>query len=168
LYWLLLRARHWQADFVNLYSPSAAQVGEVLPLLPAANTRWIVFRDAEFPALSYTSGGRLYGHSGELGPWGQGIAAEDAAPVRQGEGFGFDRWVLDVPGLLVLTLPGAVAGQYQVTVWRPDGSQETAVREVAGERLVLPAGQYHRVDVAERLLTVEERIARLEAAVFGG
>jgi hypothetical protein len=173
LYWMLLRAMHWQADFVNLYaSMSAPQVTEVAHLLPADGVRWIVFRDAEYPPVTYTAGGKLYGHGGEPGPWASGIIAADGAQPERGPGFDFARWALDVPGLLVLQLPGAADGDYPVTIWRPDGSREISQHTVAGELLVLPAGRYHRVDVAPagalsieaRMMRLEERVAALEGA----
>lgn len=166
LYWMLLHALHWQADFVNLFhSISAPQVPAIRDLLPAADARWIVFRGAEYPANTYISGGLVYGHSGEPGNWCSGIGADGIQAVRSSQRFDFDRWVLDVSGLLVLTLPGAVDGTYRVTIWRPDGSRETADYVIAGERLVLPAGRYHRVDVSARVLTIDERLAALEQRV---
>ena len=165
LYWMLLRARHWQADFVNLYSSlSAPDVAAVQDLLPATDARWIVFRDAEYPAQAWVGGGKTYGFSGEPGNWGCGITTTDAGTPTRGDGFGFDRWTLNV-GMLTLSLPGAPDGLYQVTIWRPDGTREISIRLVAAERLMLPAGLYHRVDVSERVLTVEERVAELERRV---
>jgi hypothetical protein len=167
LYWMLLRARHWQADFVNLYaSLSAPDVAVVGELLPAEDARWIVFRGAEYGANVYTSGGKLYGHSGEPGPWGSGITVQGAAPVREGPGFGFDRWVLTAVEPLVLTLPGMADGERVVTVWRPDGSRERNTQLVQGEQLTLPPGRYHRVDVAAAgTLTLDERVRSLERRV---
>jgi hypothetical protein len=162
LYWMLLRALGWGADFVSLYaSMSAPQVAEIEHLLPAPGVRWIVFRDAEYAPNTYTAGGKIYGHGGEPGNWGVGITADGAAE-RGGSGFGFNRWFLRVDGLLVLTLAGAADGRYQVTIWRPDGSQEIDAYEVAGERLILPTGRYHRVDVIAAPLTLAERVAELE------
>jgi hypothetical protein len=167
LYWMLLRARHWRADFVNLYiglsAPDVAIIGE---LLPAEDVRWIVFRDAEDGANVYTSGGKLYGHSGEPGPWGVGITSDEVTPVREGQGFGFDRWVLDTSEPLVLMLPDMADGERVVTIWRPDGSRERSTALVQGGQLTLPPGRYHRVDVAAAgTLTVDERVRSLEQRV---
>ena len=165
LYWMLLRARHWRADFVNLYaSLSAPDVAVVQDLLPAANARWIVFRDAEYAAQSWVAGGKTYGFSGEPGNWANRITAEGVA-LSRGAGFGFDRWIATVSGLLILKLPGLADGLYPVTIWRPDGSREEVVHEVAGERLALPAGRYHRVDVGPAALALEDRVAELERRV---
>lgn len=167
LYWLLMRARHWQGDFVNLYGGiSVPQVEKVEYLLPADDVRWIVFRNAEYGANVYTSGGKIYGHSGEPGPWGSGITVQDVTPVREGPGFGFDRWVLETSDALVLTLPDMADGEHVVTIWRPDGSRERNTELVQGGQLTLPPGRYHRVDVAAAgTLTLEERVRSLERRV---
>jgi hypothetical protein len=165
LYWMLLRARHWQAQFVNLYwTLSGNDYAAIVDLLPVDDARWIVFRGAEFPTVTFTAAGKIYGNGGEPGNWAQGITAA-VTPTRAGVGFSFDRWVLDVAGLLILTLPGAADGDYTVTIWRPDGSRVVSICQVAGERLVLPAGRYHRVDVTAPPLTIEERVIKLEARV---
>ena len=167
LYWMLLNARHWRADFVNLYrSWSGPDYAKVAPLLPGEGTRWIVFRGAEYPVSVTEVGGKVYGYSGMPGPWANGLTAEGASlPVRRSEGFGFDRWVLVAEQPLKLWAPDLV-GRCAVTIWRPDGRQETGVYELLYGYLTLPAGEYHRVDVAALpalpALTLEERVSALE------
>jgi hypothetical protein len=162
LYWMLLRAAHWQADFVNLYrSLSAPQAPIISDLLPRPDACWIVFRDAEYPVQKFSAGGKVYGQGGEPGNWGCGITAA-VAPVRRGTGYGFDRWVLVAEQPLVLQVVGE-DGLCVVTIWRPDGSQVTGVHARNGGRLTLPAGEYHRVDVVPlAALTLEERVVSLE------
>lgn len=168
LYWLIMRALHWRADFLNLYeSISLPHFTSVAGLLPPPAARWIVFRDAEYPTQVTLSGGKRFGYSGEPGPWHQGILAEGLpAPERAGLGFGLDRWVMVAAEPLTLQLPGLPDGERVVTIWRPDGVQERNTLPVVGGRLTLPPGRYHRVDVMPAgTLTVEERLRSLERRV---
>lgn len=167
LYWMLMRALHWRAEFVNLYnSISEPQWTEVVDLLPEAGTRWIVFRDAEFPAQVFTSGGKVYGFQGEPGCWGVGIEAPaEATPTFTPASYGMDRWQWTPAAPFVLRTPGLRDGSWLATVWRPSGDRCKQAVLVADECVVLPPGAYHRVDIGEQMLSVEQRVDELERRV---
>lgn len=164
LYWLLLRARHWGAEYVNLYgSLSAPEWNAAASKLPPSGARWLVFRAAEHPAQKYTSGGKVYGYSGEPGCWGVGLAAEDLpmltfAPER----FDAGRWQLAALQPFTLRAPGLADGLYEAQLWHAAGTVTALRVDVQAERVLLPAGVYHRVDLLDRALTLEERVAALE------
>lgn len=167
LYWMLLQALAWGATHVNLQKAWLPAAETVEPLLPTAKV-WIVFRDAEYPTQTWTGkDGNEYGQGGTPGPFGRGLrlTAWPAQPVFRPDSFGFDRWELttDAPFEVKTWLPD---GRYEVVIWRPNGCQDRVVADVAQAKLLLPAGAYHRVDVASMIppepLTLEERVARLE------
>ena len=106
----------------------------VAGLLPDPDARWIVFRDAEWPISVTSAGGKVYGHRGEVGPWAYGVTVAPAhCRVRRSEGFGFDRWVLVSPGPLVLKVAD-LTGRCAVTIWRPNGRQESGFYQVLDGR----------------------------------
>lgn len=164
LYWMLLRARHWNARFVNLYgSISAPDYVQVAGYLPAADARWIVFRDLEYPPQTFSANGKLYGYSGEPGCWGVGIKVEGAAPVFNAASYGFDRWQWTPTEAFTLRLPGLRDGNYSATLWAPNGMQKMQTVAVQNEKTTILPGSYHRIDIGARLLTLEERVSALEA-----
>lgn len=167
VYWDLLHALHWGGDFVNLYaSISAPPAEQVAHLLPQDGARWIVFRDAEYPLQVWTGqDGRKYGQSGVMGTWGRGLAWQGSGMFEfDGARFDRGRWVLDADEPLQLGAPGLADGRYRVLVFWADGSIEEAEADVAGERLTLPAGRYHRVDLHEPALDVVDLHAALRVA----
>ncbi len=169
LYWMLLRALRWQADFVDLYRAWIPLYDAVVGLLPPADARWIVFRDQEYPVQTWGD----YGLSGEPGVWtGGGLVGWDKQPTDRltfagADEYNFGRWRLSTAGLR-LRLFGWGAGEAAVTLWRPDGTAERITRAVADETLTLPAGEYHRVDVVPvvaqvpTVSNVEQRLTALE------
>jgi len=156
LYWMLLRARHWRADFVNLYAGtgSAGRAAEAIPLLPPEGSRWIVFRDAEHPPAVYTAAdGKRYGYSGEPGCWGSGLAL--AGPLADGtrlhfrpEAMGSARWTLAAQAPVTLDAPGLPGGEHLAEVWYAGGGRCKLPVTVEDGRFKLPPGRYHRVVVA--------------------
>lgn len=167
VYWFLLHALHWGGSFVNLYSSiSAQQALQVADRLPRDGDRWIVFRDAEHAPQVWTGkDGRKYGQSAVPGCWGRGLAwRSDGALTFDRTRYDQGRWVLDAADPMVLVAPGLVDGAYPVTVHWADGTVETGMAQVTAERLSLPAGRYHRVDVAPAALAEPELAAALRAA----
>lgn len=168
VYWLLLRALNWGADFVSLYgSISAPDAQMVSGLLPKPDTRWLVFRGQEFPDDAWRGGdGKVYGFGGEPGAWSAGLTWDGAGllsfdPTRYDMG----RWQLNSQGTLILGAPGLADGLYPATVYYPDSATQALQVEVRSEMFTLPPGTYHRVDVAPRVLTLEDRVNTLEAWV---
>lgn len=168
LYWMLLQALHWGAQHANLQRTWLEAAKRIQPLLPGE--RWIVFRDAEFAPQTWTAGGVLYGMSGVPGAFGCGLWLPDgrwpAQPVFRSASFGYDRWTLTAerPFELGTDLGD---GRFEVEIWRPSGCRERLVVDVAGGRMVLPEGAYHRIDVVGAVapppaLSLEERVRRLE------
>lgn len=157
LYWMALRARHWLADYLCVYaSISAAQVAPVESRLPKAGWRWIVFRDREYPETAYKGAdGRLWGHAGEPGDWGDGLTVVTEGVTRVFDKTRFDegRWRLRAAGGLELAAPGLADGAYPARVYYPDGGTQMVTAQVAGGKLGLPPAatglttEYHRVDV---------------------
>lgn len=169
VYWFLLHALHWGGQFVNLYSSiSASQALEVAGRLPRDGDRWIVFRDAEYAPQVWTGkDGRQYGQSAVPGCWGRGLTWLGSGTLAlDRRRYDAGRWVLDTGDEpLHLAAPGLPDGCYPVRVYWADGSIEAAEAAVAGERLTLPPGRYHRVDLHEPALEPEtlETVLRLAA-----
>lgn len=168
VYWFLLHALHWGGQFVNLYSSiSASQALEVAGRLPRDGDRWIVFRDAEYAPQVWTGkDGRQYGHSAVPGCWARGLTWRGGGTLALDRTrYDTARWVLDTDGEpLTLGAAGLQDGHYPVTVYWADGSIEAAEAAVTGERLTLPAGRYHRVDLCEMALEPETLESSLRAA----
>ncbi len=162
LYWMLMRALHWNADFVQLQR-SWYEKGHwrtVKDLLPAPDARWIVFRDSEWPAPMFTGAdGRKYGFTGEVGPWGRGpggrpglcwvsggTLVKDLARLDLGR-----HWLKTAQGDLV-TLDGGADplpdGLYDAQVVDCTGMICQTQVTAAGGCVTLPGGTgYHRVEL---------------------
>jgi hypothetical protein len=101
------------------------------------------------------------------GCWGRGLTWLGSGTLAlDRRRYDAGRWVLDTGDEpLHLAAPGLPAGRYPVRVYWADGSIEAADVAVTGERLTLPAGCYHRVDLHELALEPEtlENALRLAA-----
>ncbi len=149
LYWLLMRAAHWQADFVDLQASWTPHYPTVAPFLPAADCRWLVWRDAEFSAQTWTGGdGQLYGQSGEPGCWARGLTWLTGGRLSlDAQRYDWGRWRLDAAEPVVVGAPGVPDGDYLVSVYYPSNDGDTLTVTVRGECFSLPSGAYHRVDL---------------------
>ncbi len=151
LYWLLLRAAHWGADFVQLQRAwfETGHWAAVKALVPAEGARWLVFRDREYPPQTWTAAdGTVFGQSGEEECWGRGLrwieGGELVADLTRQD---WARWTLRAaePVRLGSALPD---GPAQVRATYTDGGTQDLAVAVAGGQFSLPAGAtYHRVDV---------------------
>ena len=156
LYWLLLRARHWGADFVQLQRSwfEKGHWAAVKDLLPADDARWIVFRDSEWPAQTQTGAdGKQYGFTGELGPWGCGLRwvsggtlVKDLARVDLG------RWWLRTTAGESVVLEGVGSGlpdaEYEARTVDCTGMICVTRVTASGGQVTLPGGTgYHRVEL---------------------
>ncbi len=151
LYWLLVRACHWGADFVDLQRSWLPHYPTVAPYLPQDGRRWLVFRDAEFPAQSWTGGnGIKYGQSGEVGCFGRGLTWLSGGQLNYDAArYDWARWYVYAPDGLTLGASDLPDGDYTATVYRPPDSTDTRTLTVQGGQVRLPPGSYHRVDLGE-------------------
>lgn len=153
LYWMLLRALRWQADFVQLQESwyTKGHWRAVKDLLPSPESRWLVFRDSEWPRRVWQgANGKSYGMSGEIGPWSSGVQLlSDPGLRHDAERFDRTRWATD-PARTVEIAVQSPAGEYRIDAHRTDGVVEVLRQNTSDGRLLLPSGQsYHRVDVRQ-------------------
>lgn len=160
LYWQALRAWHWDADFVSVYSAlSAPQVAQVAPRLPTT-ARALVWRDSEYPPITWTGADKqVYGKQGEPGCWAKGLAWRGGGQLRlDATRYDFGRWQLVSADPVQLAAPNLADGRYRVIVYAPPQAQSELVVTVKDALFELPAGTYHRVDLAEPALAETARM----------
>lgn len=164
LYWMLLHALNWWAEFVSLQRSWLPHWDEAVARLPAYGDWWIVFRDKEHDERWYGE----QGFSGDPGCWGFGIRHESGGRLEFDEkdmGCMRHRLVADEPVTLAVT--GMVDGTYKAEIWTESESTITAL-QVQNGKVTLPAGpRYHRVDLFPWTAQpkLEDRVAELESAV---
>lgn len=154
LYWLLLRAAHHHADFVQLQR-SWFEKGHwraVKDLLPAPDARWIAFRDSEWPAQTQTGAdGQQYGFTGEPGPWGVGLTWVSGGRLRHDPArLDLGRWWLQTAAgeAVVLAGDGLPDGEYEARTVDCTGMICLTTVTAAGGRVALPGGTgYHRIEL---------------------
>ena len=158
LYLMLLRARHWGAEFVALENTWLPAWHNVVDWLPAEDVSWIAFRTPEAADMWWKPPPDGYGQGSERGCWGRGLTL--ATGTVQ---------VNPYPDRRRYTLTSR--GDAQLALNWPDGSTGDAVGWLAegvsawrfttqNGHLTLPAGVYHRVDVRR---TVADWPAKLRA-----
>lgn len=156
LYWMLMRALHWNADFVQLQR-SWYEKGHwraVKDLLPASDARWIVFRDSEWPAPMFTGAdGRKYGFTGEIGPWARGLRwVSGGTLVKDLARLDLGRWWLKTTSGEPVTLDGGESplmdGLYDAQTVDCTGMICQTQVTAAGGCVTLPGGTgYHRIEL---------------------